>query len=640
VTESATLADSSQPAGAQPRPTVLDLQPPSNRAEHVRRVPRLVLDALRLVREAARGQLYAMGALQLAAAAGIGVQLLIARRILQGLVAVTHGQPVSRVYLWFGLLAAATAALSFLNAFLAYEQRLLSELTAKHAFEGIIGVAGGVDLESFDTPLFYDQLQRARHSGVYRTVDLVNSLFTLTTGILMSLSIAAVIALLQPLLLVFVALGAVFPLLAAIHNGRQTYRFEYAMTPESRERLYVLELLTERDSAKEIRAFGAGSFLRERWDALTNERLRQFRIYLRARLKVALLGSGAGIVGTVIALVALLYMLAHGSIPVAAGITAGLAMQQLSSQLNSLTAGAGMIIESGMFLDDYRDFVQLAPSTPEPGDADHASGEARPGRSHGFSGLQVENVSFAYPSSHAPVLEDVSIEVEPGEVVALVGENGSGKTTLVKLICQLYRPHSGRILWNGVDVSRLSAEEVRDDITVLFQDYVQYHLSAHDNIVVGRPEDAADRERAAAAAERAGAARFLSSLPSGYETRLGPQFFGGHELSVGQWQRLALARAFFRGGDFLILDEPTASLDPRAEAELFDQMRQLAGGRSVLLVSHRFSTVRSADRIYVLEQGRVIESGTHEALVAVGGAYADLFNLQVETYVTGSTAGV
>ena len=636
MSENVAAAGATPPGNARAQPTVLNLQPPSDRAAQVRRVPQLGFEGLRLVWDAGRGHLIATGLLQLAAAAAVGLQLLIARRILQGLVDVSHGQPVSRLYLWFGLLALTTAALSSVGAFLAYEQKLLAELTARHAFDRIVGVAGVVELEAFDTPAFYDQLQRARHSGVYRTVELVNGLLSLTTGLLMSLGIAVVLVMLAPVLLVFVALAAVFPLLAAIHNGRQAYRFEYAMTPESRERLYVMELLTDRDPAKEIRAFGAGPFLRERWDTLTNERVRQFKSFLRARLHVALLGSGAGMIGTVVGLGALLYLLAHGSIPVASALTAGLAMQQLGLRLNLLTTATGTLIESGMFLDDYRSFLELAPPEREVA-ADVADEPQR--RQREFTGLRLENVSFRYPSSPAPALHDVSLEVEPGEVVALVGENGSGKTTLVKLICQLYRPQAGRILWNGVDVARLSSQEARDDITVLFQDYVQYHLSAHDNIVVGRPDLAKDLERAALAAEQAGAAGFLTSLPQGYGTRLGPQFFGGHELSVGQWQRLALARAFFRAGNFLILDEPTASLDPRAEAELFGQMRQLAGGRSVLLVSHRFSTVRSADRIYVLERGRVGESGTHEELMNLDGAYAALFNLQLETYVTGASAG-
>src|SRR5579875_1484510 len=209
-------------------------------------------------------------------------------------------------------------------------------------------------------------------------------------------------------------------------------------------------------------------------------------------------------VGSVVALVALLYMLAHGSIPVASGLTAGLAMQQLGVRMNSLTGGAGMLIESGMFLDDFRRFMDMAPQKAA---TDRVAARVR----RGFGGLRVENLTFAYPSSVVPAVDQVSLEVEPGEVVALVGENGSGKTTLVKLICQLYRPHSGRILWNGADVATLPPDEVRDEITVLFQDYVQYHLPAYDNIVVGRPELADDLDRATDAAERSGAASFLSS---------------------------------------------------------------------------------------------------------------------------------
>jgi ATP-binding cassette, subfamily B, bacterial len=241
-------------------------------------------------------------------------------------------------------------------------------------------------------------------------------------------------------------------------------------------------------------------------------------------------------------------------------------------------------------------------------------------------------VSFAYPGVDRLALSNVSLEIGNGEVVALVGENGSGKTTLVKLLSQLYQPTAGQVLWNGIDAREYPCEEIRDQITVLFQDFVQYHLDADENIFLGRVDRPRHDSDVMDAAIQSGAHDFLSALPQGYATRLGRQFLGGQELSVGQWQRVALARAFFRGGELLILDEPTASLDPRAEHDLFARMRRLAEGRSVLLVSHRFSTVRSADRIYVLEQGRISEAGDHDQLMSLGGRYAELFELQASAY--------
>jgi ATP-binding cassette subfamily B protein len=290
-----------------------------------------------------------------------------------------------------------------------------------------------------------------------------------------------------------------------------------------------------------------------------------------------------------------------------------------------------------MFIDDYSTFLTIAePSNATPSQ-DHGL-ERIDGGSSGqkdFDQLQVEHLSFTYPSSGRQVLTDINLEVRAGEIVALVGENGSGKTTLVKLICQLYKPDAGTLRWNSHDAANLDPEGIRARITVLFQDFIHYHLSALDNIALGRIERPIETQAIESAARQAGAHGFVSQLPGGYKTRLGLQFYGGHELSVGQWQRLALARAFYRGGSFLILDEPTASLDPRAEYELFKQMRELAEGRSVLLISHRFSSVRSADRIYVMHDGRITESGTHDELLKLGGRYAELYGLQAAAHLGG-----
>jgi ATP-binding cassette subfamily B protein len=228
------------------------------------------------------------------------------------------------------------------------------------------------------------------------------------------------------------------------------------------------------------------------------------------------------------------------------------------------------------------------------------------------------------------------MEIGAGEIVALVGENGSGKTTLAKLLCRLYLPHGGRVLWDGADTAIVDPDELRRSVAVIFQDFLHYSLPASENIGMGRHQRLGDPEAIRGAAVHAGADEFLARLPAGYETVLGPEFEGGHELSVGQWQRVALARAFFRDAPFIILDEPTAALDARAEHELFESIRTLCRGRSVLLISHRFSSVRSADRIYVLDRGRVAESGSHGELMALGGRYAGLFTLQASAYLSPS----
>jgi ATP-binding cassette subfamily B protein len=243
------------------------------------------------------------------------------------------------------------------------------------------------------------------------------------------------------------------------------------------------------------------------------------------------------------------------------------------------------------------------------------------------------------PSADRPALQNVSLEIGAGEIVALVGANGSGKTTLAKLLCRLYQPQAGRILWDRVDTAGVDPDQLRRQVAVIFQDFQHYALPARDNIGLGRHQRLDDLDAIYAAARHAGADAFLTSLPAGYDTILGPEFSGGNDLSIGQWQRIALARAFFRDAPFIILDEPTAALDARAEHDLFQAIRILCQGRSVLLISHRFSSVRTADRIYVLQHGRILEHGSHDQLMATGGLYTDLFTLQAAAYLDHDPAG-
>jgi ATP-binding cassette subfamily B protein len=291
-----------------------------------------------------------------------------------------------------------------------------------------------------------------------------------------------------------------------------------------------------------------------------------------------------------------------------------------------LIGSATELYETSLYLEDYEAFVGMREAL-----ASKQSGLPAP---VGFECLRVEHVSFSYPESERLALDDVSLEMHRGEIIALVGENGSGKTTLAKLLCGLYRPVSGRVLWDGEDVAAFDAASLRRSIAVLFQDFCHYFLTLRENIGVGRHELAADLLAVRGAAQQAGADSFVAGMRDGYETLLGEEFEGGHNLSIGQWQRVALARAFLRDASFVILDEPTASLDARAEHDLFESIRELFRGRTVLLISHRFSSVRSADRIYVLRQGRLEESGTHAELMRANGVYAELFNLQAQAYTS------
>jgi ATP-binding cassette subfamily B protein len=622
---------------ASSRSTIYDLRAPGDR-RGARHVPSMISEALGLAWHAGPRPLVLVVLLQLVSAGILGVQLVVGRQVLERLLAVGQGGgSVESLYPGLAVLLGAGILVGAIEAFASHQQRLLGELVGNLTYERILDVASSVDLASFEDPEFYDRLMRARTAAISRPIAVVNSLSAIIMSLLTSLGIGIALATMHWAILPLVVAASIPVLLATVYNSRQAYEFEYQWTPRGRERLYLLDLLAGKDPAKEVRVFDAAAFLRRRFDDLTRERVARLREYLRQRFRVALAGTVAGALGAAIALGALVWLVVTDRVDVATAVTAGVAMQLLISRFAAMTRGLGMLVEAGMFLDDYRSFLSLAGAPPRPRVA--AGGRGRPEPSARFERLVVEGVSFTYPKTDARVLEDVSLEVGPGEVVALVGENGSGKTTLVKLICQLYRPSAGRILWNGLDTATLDPETLRSDLTVIFQDFLHYHLTVAENIEMGRVERAHDLEDVEEAARHASAHEFIARLPQGYATRLGRQFYGGYELSVGQWQRLALARAFFRGGGFLVLDEPTAALDPRAEYELFSQMRALSEGRSVLLVSHRFSSVRTANRIYVLQGGRVIESGDHDQLMARDGTYAELFTLQAAAYLGGHHAG-
>lgn len=590
-------------------------------------MPRLVKQALMLSYHAAPRLLIASVVLSAIGALLGAAQVLLGKYALQDLLKVSNNQTsIVHAMLPFLLMAALASASGLMSVVAGQLERLLGERVQRAMSRQLIGVSVEVDLEAYEDPTFFDHQQRVLQNAAHRPIEVTQALIGLVRGIVGVVGLTAALLTVTPVLVPILLLVAVPLVVTNRRASRLEFSFVSAQTPVLRKRYYLQEVLTSRPGAKEVRAFGLAETVLSRWDALWRTYLAALRDQIKRRLVLAILGRlGATFLG-LFALLLLLYLVAHHKVSLASAGAAALALLLLSARVEGMATGGGGLYESSLFLDDLDRFLSL-------GRAHH---QARPALAapRSFSELRAEGLGFTYPGSKTPALDDVSLTIQQGEVIALVGENGSGKTTLAKLLCDLYRPTSGRVLWDGQDIAQMDPVSVREAVAVIFQEWQMYALPASDNIGIGRPEAIEDYERVLQAARQSGADEFLRRLPDGYNSFLSKMFDGGVDLSVGQWQRIALARAFFRDAPFVVLDEPSSALDPRAEHELFSSIRTLLGGRTVLMISHRFSSVRSADRIYVMKHGRIIEHGSHDELMDNGGLYSELFTLQADAYLS------
>jgi ATP-binding cassette subfamily B protein len=512
-----------------------------------------------------------------------------------------------------------------IGAYTGYGRNLFIRRVELEAERRLLAQASRVDLGHFDDSDWHDRLARAKRDVSWRPGDLTWSVLGLSGNVVSIFLMASLLASLHWFLVVLALLAATLSLALERRITSQLYEFFYKETPEERERGYLSDLLVQPRTTKEIRAYVLAEYLLGRHHDLS-ERLyaQRERMYRSATRISALTGL---VTGTTLALAYVFVAVkgAAGSIDPGGVVLVIGAFTSLASTLGNISSTFVAVDQHTTFLDDYFSFLAIDPLVPLPP-------APYPDPAWHIDHIEFDNVSFTYPGGTQPAVAGLDLHIRNGELIALVGENGAGKSTLVKLLLRFYDADSGSVRVGGVDVKDLDPEVLRSRIGVLFQDYASYELSVRENVTMGRPQGLVDDERVMEALRDARSEWLVSRMPKGLDSKVGRLFEGGHDLSGGEWQRLALARIMYRDADIWILDEPTSSLDPEAEAGIFAELKENLKGRIGIVISHRFSTVRIADRIAVIADGRVAELGNHEQLLRAGGRYAQLFELQAAGY--------
>ena len=525
---------------------------------------------------------------------------------------------------WVVIELGLVIALAVVGRLLQMFRALLRQQLGQRINVQILEKALTLELTQFEDSELYDKMTRARREASQRPLSLVTQTFELGQSAITLISLGGLLAAFSPIALAVLVAAALPAFIAELKFSGDAFRLSRWRTPETREQIYLETVLAREDHAKEVKLFGLGPRFLRRYRAIFEKLYAQDRALTIRR---AVWGLGLGTIGT-IAFYGMYLWIAlatiGGDLSIGSMTMYVLVFKQAQSAMTSALGDVGGMYEDNLYLSNLYEFLETPTISPV---GTHEAG-TRPG-----DGVRFEAVSFSYPGSREAALDGVDLHIPPGSKLAIVGENGSGKTTLIKLLTRMYEPTEGRITLDGRDLREWAPAALHRRIGVIFQDFVRYQLTVGENIGAGDDRAYEDRERWDNAADRGLAKPIIETLPDRYDTRLGKWFKNGRELSLGQWQKVALARSFMRReADILVLDEPTASMDAEAEVKIFDRFREVTDDKIAIVISHRFSTVRMADQIIVLDRGRVIERGTHDELVAQAGRYATLFHLQAKGY--------
>lgn len=532
---------------------------------------------------------------------------------------------IGNVFRWVILEAALVVAMAAAQRGISFCQSLLRAQLGQRVNEMILDKALTLELAQFEDSEFYDKLTRARREASSRPLSLVTRTFGLVQNLIALASFGVLLVGFSPWAMLVLLLAGLPSFIAETRFSGEAFTLFRWRSPDTRMQLYLETVIAREDHAKEVKLFGLGPLLLARYRAIFH------KLYAADRaltLRRDLWGLGLGVIGTLAlygAYAWIAWTTVFGRITLGQMTMYLMLFRQGQAAVSAMLSSIGGMYEDNLYLSTLYEYLE----TPV-----RVGGGAAVQGPDSRDGIRFEAVSFTYPGADAPTLHDINLHIRPGESLALVGQNGSGKTTLIKLLTRLYAPDQGRILLDGLDLAQWNENALRQRIGVIFQDFARYQMLVGENVGAGDVTRFEDRERWREASDKGMASAFIDSLPQGFETQLGKWFKDGRELSGGQWQKIALARAFMREqADILVLDEPTAAMDAQAEATIFEHFSALSSQRILILISHRFSTVRMADQIVVIQDGRIIEHGNHAQLVAQAGHYAHLFALQAKGYL-------